>query len=357
MNNSGRRRIALTATAGAVALVVGFLLIQNRGDALPLKVELGSRGVSKLPVLIAADQGLFEKHGLDLELRMPNADFDGGLGDRPLIDRALDRLLGRRWQADVFLNGATPEIVGRVNNMNHPRFVLLASTDCLVRSHVIARHGIESVEELKGQRIGVTGLMHNITAYVALELAERMGWDPLHDISIILNAADPEYLRNGTVDAIIARERHYAEVQEDGFPVLLDTREWGIPVGGNSIRVGEEWYADPVHQETMRRFLMALVEAIALFHEDPELAVDVAMRWNGVPDWYAEIMYERSAIPRVPYPCYEGIERTMTFYDSHEMRKYAPEDFYDDAILRQLDQEGFVERAYAAARASAAERN
>jgi hypothetical protein len=155
------------------------------------------------------------------------------------------------------------------------------------------------------------------------------------------------------VDAIVARERDYAEVQDGEFSLLLDTRSWGnLPIGGNSVRVGSDWYGDPVNVEKMRRFMMALVEAVALFHEDRELATDVLQRWNGVPDWYADIMYEQSAIPEVPYPCYDGIRRTMEFYDSHEMRKHEPEDFYDDSLLRALEAEGFVEATYQQVRAS-----
>lgn len=327
------------------------MLLSDEG--LPLRVELGSRAVSKVPFLIAADQGLYVKYGLDVDLRMPNADFEGGLGDPPLVRRAMDRILGNRWRAEVFLNGATPEIVGMVNNLDHPRSLLLASTDCTVRSHIVARPGIESLDDLRGRRIGVTGLMENITAYVALELANRMGWDPVHDVSIIRNGADVSRLLDGSVDAIVARERDYAEMQGGDFSFLLDTRSWGdLPIGGNSVRVASEWYEDPANVDKMRRFLMALVEATALFHEDRDLAIEVMQRWNAVPDWYAEIMYDQAAIPEVPYPCYEGIRRTMEFYDSHEMRRYAPEDFFDDGLLRELEREGFIQRTYDEVRAS-----
>ena len=336
-----------------IAAGVGGASILRSRDALTLRVQFGSRAVSKLPFLIAADRGLYEKYGLTVDLNLPPADFGGAVVNPGLVGRAWRRLLRGRWETDVYLNGATPEVVGIVNDLNHPRFVLLASTDCVVRSHIIARHGIQSLEELKGMRIGVTGLMHNITGYVALELADRMGWDPVNDVSIILNGAGVDDLREGRVDAIVARERRYAELQQDSFPVLLDTRSWGdIPVGGNSVRVPAGWLEDEQHQEAMRRFLMALVEAVALFHEDRDLALQVLQRWNGVPLWYAEIMYDRAAVPLKPYPCYEGIRRTMDVYDSHEMRKYEAEDFYDDRILRALEESGFIDQVYADVRAA-----
>ena len=354
MTPTVRSRVRLgVAVVGSIALGIGAWTVLAPSDALPLQVELGSRAVSKLPFLIAADQGLYAKYGLDVELRMPPPDFEGGLGERSLVRRALDRLLQRPWRPEVTVNGATPEVVASVNDLDYRGLVLLASTDCVVRSHIVAAHGIERLEKLKGKRIGVSGLMHNITAYVVLELADRMGWDPVNDISIILNGAEVSDLRAGRVDAIVARERRYAEAQKEGFPVLLDTRSWGdLPVGGNSVRVVRRWLDDAEHEEAMRRFLKALVEGIALFHEDRGLALDVAQRWNGVPLWYAELMYDLSAIPRIPFPCYDGIRRTMEVYDSHEMRKYEPEDFYDDRILRELDQSGFVQQTYDDVRAS-----
>ena len=346
-----RRFMAVVASVALVASVVGLWRNRARGDALPLRVELGSRAVSKLPFLIAADQGLYERYGLDIELSMPSADFEGGRGDRPLVDRAVDRLRGRELEAEVFLNGATPELYAMVNKADSPRYLFLASTDCVVRSHIIAQPEIETLADLRGKRIGITGLIENITGYVALELADRMGWDPVHDVSLMINGADPDYLRNRQVDAIVGRERDLAELQGEGFSILLDTREWGgVPVGGNSVRVATDWLEDPDREEAIRRFLKALTEAVALFHEDRELALDVAQRWNAVPRWYAEIMYDQSAVPRIPYPCYDGMRRSMEVYDSNEMRRYAPEDFYDDRIMLELEASGFVDSVYVAAR-------
>jgi len=36
----------------------------------------------------------------------------------------------------------------------------------------------------------------------------------------------------------------------------------------------------------------------------------------------------------------------MEIYDSNEMRRYTPEDFYDDSLMRELDESGFLDRLY-----------
>jgi hypothetical protein len=41
----------------------------------------------------------------------------------------------------------------------------------------------------------------------------------------------------------------------------------------------------------------------------------------------------------------------MEVYDSHAMRAYQPEDFYDGSLLKELDASGFIDDVYAAVKA------
>jgi hypothetical protein len=94
--------------------------------------------------------------------------------------------------------------------------------------------------------------------------------------------------------------------------------------------------------------LRATAEAIAVFHQQPQLALRVIEDWYGVTNTeQAQIYYERGAwIPPKPYPCYEGIKNTFAAYDSNEMRRYQPLDFYDDSILREIEASGFIDALY-----------
>ena len=99
-----------------------------------------------------------------------------------------------------------------------------------------------------------------------------------------------------------------------------------------------------------RRFLKATIEGIALFHQDHDLVLGVLDRWHSITDQaYADIVYEGGKwIPQKPYPCYEGIEKSMERYDWKETHKYTPEDFYDDSLMRELDDSGFIDSLYGA---------
>jgi hypothetical protein len=42
----------------------------------------------------------------------------------------------------------------------------------------------------------------------------------------------------------------------------------------------------------------------------------------------------------------EGIKKVMEMYNYHEMRKYKPEDFYNDSFVRQLDPSRYIDSLY-----------
>ena len=53
---------------------------QSPQNLIPVKVELITRAVSKTPVLIAYDKGIYKKYGLDVKLWLPPGEFPGAAG-------------------------------------------------------------------------------------------------------------------------------------------------------------------------------------------------------------------------------------------------------------------------------------
>ena len=328
----------------AMFLIVPLVSSCGGDERLTLNVELGGRSVSKLPFVIAADQGLYEKYGLDVSLKIPPASDGRG------IDATPRRFIRRwwPWQHDIFVDGLTPNIVKQVERVGHPRYVAVASNDCIVRAHIIARSDIHRVEDLRGKRIGISTRRDTTTGYAALELANRMGWDPDFDLSITYYGREVTDLEAGRVDAIIASETRYAQSLSRDVNVLEDTQLWNEAVGGNSILADAAWLEDPLNREKARRLVMATIEGLALFHNDRELALDVMRRWYGIDDpAELEAVYDRGRwMPRAPYPCREGTVNTLAMYDSLAMRQYEPTDFYDESFVRELDDAGFIDAFY-----------
>lgn len=340
-----------------VLTLVVVLLVHSCSseELIPINVELGTRAISKLPFVIAEDQGLYEKYGLDVDLRMPPPKSDGGRRTHAegLAGQVWRRLwtktgVSESWKADIFIDGLTPNIVKKIDQARFPHRVAVAATDCVLRAHIVSGADIETLQDLRGKRIGISGRRDTTTGFAVLTLAKRMGWDPNQDISIKLNGRDVDALRLGVVDAIVASELRYALAKKEGFRILEDTRSWNIAVAGNSVMVTRDWLDDSTNHEAIRRFLRATVEALAIFHTNRDLSIRVLQEWHGISDRkVAETAYERGQwMPRKPYPCYEGIENTFELYDSNEMRKYSPSDFYDDSFIKALDKSGFIDNLY-----------
>ena len=86
---------------------------------------------------------------------------------------------------------------------------------------------------------------------------------------------------------------------------------------------------------------------IALMKKDRAAFDAAVVKWMNITDKAAQDrMYEEIELPEKPYPSVDGIRATFVLYDSPEMRKYKPEDFYDSSIMTELDRSGFIDRLY-----------
>jgi ABC-type nitrate/sulfonate/bicarbonate transport system substrate-binding protein len=330
-----------------VAVAASARFARAQEDLIPLTVELLNRSVNKLPFVIAEDRGLYKKHGLDVKLWMPDQTAEWGTGV-PAYEEFISVDIERPEDPDISVDGGTPMMVSILTNAQAYKRILVATTDCVVRWHIFARDGIDSLEDLKGHRLGISG-PGAMTGFIARLVAQRMGWDPVHDISIMSNGTSVEALQKGWVDAYVAYEVPYAYALKAGLRPLVDMRPWNEEIAGSSVRVKEEWLQNPRNREATRRFLLATVEAISLFHKDNgKVAMEVMSKWHGIRDSeFARIILNGGKeMPRKPYPCVGGIKKTLELFDSNEARKYKPEDFYDDSLMREIDESGFIDSLY-----------
>ena len=305
--------------------------------------------MSKLPFVIAYDQGLYEKYGLEVELLMGAPEFEGAYEPHPKFWRRVIRKL--RFQSypetEITVSGHTPNMYSHTSNAQRPRRLAIAATDCSVRYYVVARSDIESLEDIKGKRIGINS-PGTTSAFAAFRLIERMGWNPDFDVSILEDGRTVADIEKGLVDVVIGGDETYEDAQRLGYTILKDTREWGDELSGNSAMVEAGWLEEGNNRERAKRFLKATLEGLSIFHQNPKLSVDIALRWYGIPDRaMAEGRYQRADyVPRKPYPCIEGINNTMRIHDSHAMRQYQDTDFYDNSLISELDESGFIDALY-----------
>ena len=335
-------------------LGLGIYTTAEAQERIPLRVDLGGyASINKIPFVIAYEEGIYEKNGLDVDQFVSSGATEVTRVVRELWFNLFKSSLNiphhpirpPNDRAPISIGGGLPHTLRRTTNANWRDWIVLATTDHIVRWHIVAQPDITSLEQLKGKRLGFSNV-GAMTHYIALILAETMGWDPVQDISLISGAQSYQMLENGIVDAFIAFEVPYADAVAAGYKSLFDTRVLDIPVAGSGVNASESWLRD--NRESARLFIKSLVEAVALMKKDKDVAFRAMAKWYNITDPQKQELIYAGAVemPSKPYPSVEGIKKMMEVYDSNEMRKHKPEDFYDDSFVRELDESGFVDSLY-----------
>ena len=346
LRHSPKRKTALFRAAIILTLAAALLSCSGRQSPHVI-VRVSDPSISRLPYVIAMDQGLYAKNGVDVELWIPSPGSDTLEVHASLFYRALRAFGITPREPDIETNGGSPMMVNAIEKGEARHRIAIASTDCVTRAHIIGRKGIATLADLKGRRIGVA-TRESTSGFHALLLARRMGWDPGRDIILVEHAEDIAHLLDNSVDAIVGYERDYATATRDGLPILADTQEWDDAVAGNSTLVDPDWLRDPTHRDAARRFLRATIEGIALMKRDPNLTRRIMRTWYGIADpQIAALVYARGAwVPKKPYPCSAGFARTFDLYDSIANRAPTATEFYDDSLVRELDASGYIDSLY-----------
>ena len=311
---------------------------------IPIEVSLGDVSLNKVPFLVAADEGIYAKHGLAVHQYITPYAADKArhqgitVPDEYVKDDTLD-------DAHIAVGGGTPMIVRTVRDARATDRVIIATFENRVRDHIIAGPNIRTLEDIRGRRLGFSG-DGAVTHLAAVAFVRMMGWNEQYDVSMIGNANAPFAILEGKVDAFVGSALVQSLALQQNLTDLVDMSQWEIPIAGSGLNAERNWLRE--NREAARRFVMASIEVTALIKEDKQSFIDAMVKWFNITDEETQdIMYDHALdLPRVPYPAVDGIVKTMEVYDFREMHRRQPSDFYDDSIVRELEQSGFIAALY-----------
>lgn len=316
---------------------------QAPSDATQLELLLGDVSLNKLPFIMALDEGIYARNGLNVTPKFSRGAIE--IIRRSGVDVPEKYIHTGDGSPLVKIGGASPHITRLTTRAGAWDPVILGSTHTTSRWRIVSRPDIESPADLKGRRIGYSGV-GAVTHYMAISFAEQMGWDPNLDWSMLGDALGVEALRAGHVDAIIAPELHTTMALDAGFRILVDLGDYKLPVAGSSFLFDRGWLAE--NRESANRLMKSYVEAIALLKNDKAAAFRALRKWYRItdPELLEHFYREAEKLPSKPYPPYDGLKKMMAIYDSHEMRKYTVQHFYDDSFIKALDESGYIDSFY-----------
>jgi NitT/TauT family transport system substrate-binding protein len=326
----------------AACVLAPFDAVRAQDGLLPVAVELGDVSLTKLPFVMAAEAGIYQRNGLEVRQYItPNA--------AELIRKSAGLVVPRDFvgtgAGDINIGGGSPTLVRMTSDARAPQRIVLATTDDVSRFHIISRPDIAGPQDLKGKRIGFS-VVGALSHYVTILFAQRMGWDYNRDLSLFANGAGADVIKSGRVDAFTADEIASAEALRQGFRDLVDTGVYRFPMPGSGVNAEKSWLAK--NHEAAARFVKSTVEAVALLKNDKPAAFAAMAKWYGItePARQEEVYAQAAQLPGKPYPSVEGIRKMMEIYDYREMRLHRAEDFYDASFVAELDRSGYIDRLY-----------
>lgn len=250
---------------------------------------------AKIPVFIAKEQRIFDKHGLDVRLTR--------LAPGRL---AVPRLTSGEIQ--FFLGNSQPVIEAIAIEKAPLAIIASLGRD---RFAIYTKPAITRVEDLKGKRFGV-GTPGASRDYIATRALKKLGLDPARDLRIVATGLSAsvdrlQSLVHGDVDAVAATADDLLQLApEDGAKIrkLVELSDLGILVSGADISVGKTYLR--AQRGTVRRFLQALDEALELARRRPDIVAAAYEKYAGISDSKTLDMrvkqYYASNPPEHPYP-------------------------------------------------------
>ena len=262
----------------ALVILVTLFLTTNYAWGQLTTVKIGHNAFTDETVFyLGRDAGIFKKHGIHLELiYIPG----GSLSVQALIGNSLDMLLaGGTPLVYAVLKGADLKYIAGLNN--RMPYVL------------VARDGINTAEQLRGKKIGISRFGSN-TDFVVKLAATQMGLNPKRDIQIIqVGGPDARVvaLKTGAVDATVLTPELVVLGRKLGFHTLFDLVEKGIEY----LQIGVASRTDYLksQNDTARRLTRAYLESIQYYASHREEAIKKSLQLLKIDDRQAaEIGYD-----------------------------------------------------------------
>jgi len=338
LNRYGFLVLAACAVAWAGA---GRAQDRTAGTLTPVTVELGDVSLTKLPFIMAADNGIYERNGLKVSQFITPGAAQAVRGSGVIVPpENIKSVVG-----EINIGGGSPTMVRMTSVATAPHRVILATTDDVSRFHIISRTDIAKPEDLKGKRIGYgnLGALDHLSMVLFLR---TLGLNPDRDVSMLSNGNGPQSIVKGLVDAFAGTDIALTEAKRLGLRDLVDLRPYNFAMPGSGVNALSEWL--PKNRDTAARFMKATVEAIALMKTDKRAAFASMTKWYGIsdPEKLEAVYAEATQLPSKPYPSLEGLKVMQTVYTWREMTSRRPEDFTDPSFVAALDQSGYIDSLY-----------
>ncbi len=266
----------------ALKVVVGLFvaaLVVNSAHANRVRVAIPSTTHAVLAFTTARDKGYYREEGLDVELILMSA---------PVASRAL---MGGDVEVAIVGGAGLPPVLSGAplrfvfTTYNRPMFWLYGKPE------------IRSVKDLKGKRVGVSGIGSGPDSLLR-EILRRNGMEGGRDVAILSLGVMPTIysgLHSGVVDAAMLSPPFTFRAEDAGFRELVSFIKQDLVELQGSILVREALLqADPAMVE---KFVRATHKGFRYIKENRSGTIPMLRRYLQLDETLAEKAYDRVVRP------------------------------------------------------------
>ncbi|HEY7165595.1 MAG TPA: ABC transporter substrate-binding protein [Candidatus Binatia bacterium] len=301
-----------------------------------IKLDYSSVDTSNAVWYTAQEQGFYKKHGLDVQLifipSTTTAVSSIIAGDVPIGNAAG--------------SGVASAAVGGAN---------LLMVGCFLNTlpyELVVQESIKSAEDLRGKSVGISrvGSASDVAARV---LIKGLGLEPVRDVPILQVGGAPERagaFRSGRIAGFPSPPGVIELAQGMPHRILISTADFQKRFEFPYICATTTRTFLTSHRETVRRTLMALIEATAFFKTHKEESKKIIAKFSHQNNpAYLESSYAAVAklYDRVPLITREGTE--VQIKEAIARKPGATlrfEDIADDSLVREIEKTGFIDKLY-----------
>ena len=283
-------------------------------------------------MFMAKQEGLFKKHGLDVELL-----------HIPSSSRAIQAILAGEI-AISFMDGSNAAQA----NLKGANLALVAGATNRMVFSLMAKPEIRLVSDLRGKKIGITriGSSTHTSALFALSQAGLKPSDyqilPLVEVPNILTA-----LAAGQIDAGVVSPPTNSRARKAGFRELVNLAKEGPEYV--SVAVGTSRSYMNANEDIVRRVVRSYAEGVYLFKSNKAAALKMIESQLRVKDIdIQEDTYNqfRQYLEYPPYVTRKAMEAVLVELGDKDLatRAAKPDDFIDMRFIVELEKEGFFKK-------------
>lgn len=303
---------------GVLVLFFGALQSLSRAAEVPVvTVALVSTSWNTgLPTAVARGAGFFKEEGL--EVRPVTLASSG-----PIMMALL-----MSGQADFVIAGAVAILRGIARGA--PVVVVSGHLNRMSYALMSAR-GLKTIADLKGKTIGITGI-GGMGEFTIVESLRRNGLIRDRDFTVLNIEGGPAAriaaLKTGKVHAVPLTPGQRVQAENDGFTVLLDTRETLTEIPSTIVASTREFASSS--PDKVVKFLRALAKAMDFIRRDKEKAITLG-RSHGLR---GDIAIERKALDYYADDLDVRLKReNITALLKQIEIAEAPQKYFDDTYL------------------------